>query len=302
MRLYKVISIWEWAGFSLWLALSLLLFWLYFQEISSSLAYKGVKAWHKKDFALAQKRFTQALAKRPFDPWAYMNLGLSHDSLSAPDKALKTYGIVSSHLARQSRRAGFFSHFNQGELNGRLGQLRQALESYQKALDFQYKEKEIKTNIELLFQKSQQPQSDRQMEKQGKNQPENKPDQKNSQQGDDKNPEDQKNTQQGDDKNPEDQKNSQQGDGKNPEDQKNTQQGDGKNPEDQKSGRSQKERPQPSSPNKQAQPGHNNPDLKELSEKEQKAILEEVEKQENKARAGFYRKRRVFGDKTIKDW
>ena len=35
---------------------------------------------------------------------------------------------------------------------------------------------------------------------------------------------------------------------------------------------------------------------------ELKAILKEVEKQENKVRSQFYKNKKTFGDKTKKDW
>ena len=262
VKFYKVISVWEFLVFSFLFLFSLFLLLFYLKGMVSSFTYKGIKSLHKKDLIQAQKHFTQALTKRPFDPWSYMNLALSHDLLNIPDKALETYNIVSSHLVKQSNWAVFYSHFNKGELNGRLGQLEKALENYQKALEFKYKEKEIKKNIELLFQNNQNSEKNKEG-KQGENQSENKQDQENKAQQDNE------------------------GDSTNRE-----------KPSTEKNKQSQ-------SGNKKSKPGGKNQeekDSKGLSEKEQKAILEEIEKQENKVRSRFYQRKSIFGDKTTKDW
>ena len=158
MKYYKIISLWEFLVFLFSFFLSLFLLLYYFNGMNSSLTNKGIKFLEAKDFIQAQKHFNLALAKKPFNPWSYMNLALGYDFLEAPDKALKIYNIVSSHLKKKSNTAVFYSYFNKGELNGRLGQKKQALENYQKALEFRYKEKQIKQNIELLFQNNQQSQ------------------------------------------------------------------------------------------------------------------------------------------------
>ena len=229
--------------------------------MGDSLTHKGIKFLSKKDFTQAQYHFNQALAKKPFDPWSYMNLALSHDLLHSPDKALKTYHIVSSHLMKKSNSAVFYSYFNKGELHGRLGQLEKTLENYQQALEFRYKEKEIKKNIELLFQNNKPTQGNKKKEKQEKNQSENSPEQKN---------------------------------------------------EDQQDGTSKRkkhsshtmENQEPRSENRESDRNHSQEtkESKGLNEKEQKAIFEEIEKQENKARAKFYQRKKIFGDKTKKDW
>ena len=262
MKLYKVISIWEFLVFLFFLLFSLSLLLFYLKGMGSSFVHKGIKSLRKKDFIQAQKYFTQALVKKPFDSWSYMNLALNHDLLKAPDKALKNYNIVSSHLVKQSNLAVFFSHFNKGELNGRLGQLEKALENYQKALEFQHKEKEIKKNIELLFQNNQQSQKNKEG-KQKKKQSENKEEQEN-------------NAQQDNDKNSKDKEKSFK--------------------EKKKQSQSGREGSKPDGKNKEEK------NSKGLSEKEQKAILEEIEKQENKVRSRFYKRKRIFGDKPTKDW
>ena len=240
MKLYKVFVFWEFLIFLLLLFLSLFLLLYYFHGIESSFIRKGVKSLYRKDFSQAQKDFNRALIKSPYNPWIHINLALSYDFLKVPNKAFKTYDIIPLHLAKKSKGASFYTHFNKGELSGRLGLLEKALTNYQKALEFQYKEKMIKENIELLLQ-AQQSQNNNKKPKQKENKPDNPQEQKNSQE-------------------------------------------------------ENKFR------TKQDSEDQTDPSPKELSEKDQAAILKEIEKQENKTRLEIYRRKSIFGDKSEKDW
>ena len=254
MKSYKVISFWELLVFLFVLFLSLFLLIFYIQKTEFFLSHKGIKSLYKKEFIQAQKEFEEAATKETFNPWSYMNLALSYDFLNLSNKALKNYDIVSSYLKTKSNRAVFYSYFNQGELYGRLASLEKALENYQKALEFKYKEKEIKKNIELLFKKKQQSQN-----KKSKNQ-----------------------------KNQSSKNNH-----------KNNNQKENFSKKKQTHSSQSKNEREKESLNK------NNQEKifqKELSKQEQKAILEEIEKQENKVRARFFQRKKVFGDKAKKDW
>ena len=175
MKVYTVVTLREALVFLFLLFLSVALVLYFFNGISSSLNWKGVKAFRKKDFPKAQTHFKEALIKSPFSPWAYMNLGLSYDLLDSKDNALASYKIVSSFLPKDiSKKVAFFAYFNQGELNGRLENLDKALKNYQKALDFKYQQNRIKTNIELLFKDQPEEQENKPEEEEQKEQ-ENKP-------------------------------------------------------------------------------------------------------------------------------
>ena len=314
--------------------MSLLLLLYYFYEIGSSFTHKGVKFFHKKDFIQAHKSFNQALIKDSFNPWPYMNLALSYDSLNAPDKAFKTYNIVSSHLAEKSKGAAFYSYFNKGELYGRLALLEKALANYQQALEFKYKEKTIKKNIELLFQHPQQFQNrnkkDEQKEdKSNVGQKENNQAEKNAfdneQESKDQERKDESGKEQGE-TNPAEEKesgtkqepkdNSEEGKseiGQEPKDnseesKSDTEQGS----EDQNQKNSDSENEKESSPTGDSQnQDQNNSNTqnskpkslpKGLNEKEQEAILKEIEKQENEVKLRFYKRKKTYGDKSQKDW
>ena len=166
MRLYKVFSLLEFLIFLFFIVLALSLLFFYFNN--SSLNNKGVKALKSRDFLRAKKYFSQNVESGFSDHRSYLNLALSYDLLKQPLKALEIYNIVSSSNNRS--KDVFFSYFNQAELYGRMEKLEKALKNYQSALEFRQKEKEIKTNIELLFKQKNQ-----------KEQKENKPaDSKNS--------------------------------------------------------------------------------------------------------------------------
>ena len=280
---HKILSFWDYLLVFFLFSLSLFLLLFYLKGIGSSLMHKGIKSFHKKDFVQAQKYFEQSLAKNPSDPWSYMNLALNHDLLNEPDKALKNYDIVSSHLVKKSNLAVFFSYFNKGKLYGQLGQLEKALNSYQEALEFRYKEKETKTNIELLFKNDKSSEKNKKQEENQKNQSEDKEEKDKGQSERDKEKVDKNQS-----ANQQKQKN------KNQEKDKESTDTDKENPKNQKSQSENTEKDQGSSKGEE--------DLKGLSEKEQKAILEEIEKQENKVRARFYKGQTIFGDKTKRDW
>lgn len=254
----SVFSFWEVWGllFFLFLGFSLLLF--YFKGMGFPLTQKGIKLLRDKKFLQAQKQFEQALAKNPTNPWPYLNLALSYDLSNKPDKALKNYDIISSLLKTTSNRAVFFSLFNKGELNGRLNQTDKALENYQKALDFHYKEKEIKTNIELLFQNNPPEPEKSQPDKKGKSKSEGQKEEKNENQK--------------------------------------------KSAEENNSASEEKNQPSQPKNTPAEDRSKENEKQKGLSEAEQKAVLEEIEKQESKTRARFYEMKKIFGDKTQKDW
>ena len=147
------------------LGLGLFCLWFHFYGGGGAYYHKGIKALKKQDFLAAKERFYQAAGKQPFNPWTYLNLGLSYDLSKDYNKALEYYDIVFLRLNHQKSRSGFYSVFNRAELYGRLDRLQEALENYQKALEFHYRKTRIKTNIELLFKNKKNPKKD----KSGKN-------------------------------------------------------------------------------------------------------------------------------------
>ena len=285
MKLYKIFAVWEFLIFLLFVAFILFLVFFYFNN--SSLNEKGIRALKNKDFLTAQKYFKKNVESGLLDNDSYLNLALSYDLLKQPLKALEIYKTVSSSNHKNS--SVFFSYFNQAELYGRLGNLEKALQNYQFALEFGQKEKEIKTNIELLFK--QKDQENRQNSKSKGSDSQNQSDRSNNPL---KEKDEKQNQQQNSNGNQfeEDKKGNQQE--KSDKDQSDKQQSENEN---KANGEEQEES---SSASQSENIGKNK--QKTLTEREQKAILEEVQKQENKVRTRFYQNQRTFGDKTGKDW
>ena len=290
MRLYKVFSVWESLIFIFFILSTLFLLLFYLN--SSSLNEKGIKALRNKDFHSAQKYFRKNIEKGSLDDRSYLNLGLSYDLLNQPLKALEIYKVVSSSKKRSP--GMFFSYFNQAELYGRLGNLEKALQNYQKALSFGQKKKEIKTNIELLFKKQK---------------PNSKPDSKNKNSNNKNRSENSNNSQSGEDKKEEQEKAI---DGNRSEENNQSENSVEnqleKDKEDSRKieakGEDKKDNPAggPSEENKgeslKAEPNRNQSDKgsqkKVLTEREQKAILEEAQRQENKVRSRFYQNKKLL--------
>ena len=88
----------------------------------------------------------------------------------------------------------FYILFNLGVLHSQESQIDQALHRYQQALELQPESKEIKTNIELLFQQQQQQQGQKsQQGNQGDNPDQNKDQQEEKEQQNEKNPDNKQN-------------------------------------------------------------------------------------------------------------
>ena len=286
MRWHKAFSLLEFLIFLVALSLFLFFVYFYFYGMSHSFTNKGIKLLKEKNFLQAQNNFHLALAEQKFKPWPYLNVALGYDLLKTPDKALKTYGIVSSHLKEKSNTALFYAYFNKGELYGRLKQITKALKNYQQALDFEYKEKEIKTNIELLFQTDQKSQSQ-------KDKKSDKARNQNSEQ----------NQEEQNEKGASDKKEENQTGQKSDKEQAKPQQ---KEQSDQNQEQEQKEFDTDQTESKQEdnkafQQGREQA-LKELNRQQEEAIFEEVEKQENNVRSKIYQRKNIFGDKALEDW
>ena len=114
---------------------------------------KAIHHLKKGEKEQALNLFKKALSQKPYDPFSHINLSLSYDLLDRESEARKHYKIVKKNLFFISKRALFVSYFNEGSLLGRKRKLDEALQNYQKALEFNKDTLKIKTNIELLFTK-----------------------------------------------------------------------------------------------------------------------------------------------------
>lgn len=109
---------------------------------------KGIQFLNDKDLPAAIPAFLRAIDKNYLHPAAFLNLALSRDLEKNPLKALEIYSFTAKTFKGPVL---FYSHFNQGELQGRLGHRAKALTRYQAALEFSMEREKIKQNMEWLF-------------------------------------------------------------------------------------------------------------------------------------------------------
>jgi tetratricopeptide (TPR) repeat protein len=137
---------------------------------------KGVSYLLRKEYYRAHKEFMSALEDDPLNLTVQMNLGLNYEANEEHEKAEKTYLSILPLLPENSEYS-FPAHFNLGVIQGVQRKIPAALASYQKALEMKPDSKEVKTNIELLWQggqgegdgKDQENQKDSKSGKQGRN-------------------------------------------------------------------------------------------------------------------------------------
>ena len=112
---------------------------------------EGVKNLEHEDSAHAEESFLKGLASDPFNPVLHMNLGWSYEAQKHYDRAIKEYESVlrAPHVPEDLK---FTAHFNAGNAAAQNQDIPLALRHYQAALDLKPDSKEVKTNIELLFQ------------------------------------------------------------------------------------------------------------------------------------------------------
>ena len=326
MKRYKVFSIWEYLFLVCFLLSSLAFFYFSYQDLN----YKAYQSLKNKKIELAQVYSQQAIEKNPAQLLNYLNLALSYDKSKQNKKAEEIYHkAVSRFLDKDTH--SFFLYFNKGEFYSRLeSHPEKALQAYQKALEFNYKKDLVKKNIEWLFKDEKAPE-DRSDDTKGGSQSK----QNNEEEADKENKgekgEEKQGTPENQSQNKGDKKEESEDKGKDREenqtDEKEKSQQKDQSEKEDKSGEGDKENQEESNEdeegksdqeeNRDGGAGSNQEEEEELSEEEslsksfdfdrsqeidEKAILEEIQKQESQARSRFYKGKRTFGDKTDKNW
>ena len=276
-------------------------------ELAKVISYKALK---KRQIETAQQYFNSGIEKNPSNVLNYLNLALSYDLFKQPKKAEKIYEIASSDAFITNNLNVFYLYFNRAELAGRLYiKPDQALKFYQKALGFHYKKEVVKKNIELLFKKkSQPPRSDsKSQNSQDSSQTESAPLENNSEgresqeeQKGDRELKEEADQPSGAEESSEAQKQER---GQSEEELK-------EGGESIEEGESEEDLPEDSPEDSPEDLPEDSPeDLPESLSKTQssygdweKAVLEEIQKQENKVRSQLYKEKGTFGDKTDKNW
>ena len=225
-------------------------------------AYKGFLSLKRNQLEKAEKLFKKAVEKNSSDFLSQLNLAFTYDLSKNSDQALQSYFAIPEFAPDELR---FYSYFNQAELYGRLGNLDKALENYQKSLDFDYHTTRVKKNIEWLFKNK------------------NQDSQKSSQKDSEKDSQNQKNRTQDDSEDS---------------------QKDSEEPFKSQDSSSQEDSDEAEREDLSKEPtgGFQHSDKTGLTKRGEQAILEEIEMQENRIRSQIYKRKKVFGDKTEKDW
>lgn len=111
----------------------------------------GISKLKEKAYYPAFQDFTKALEDDPLNPELHLNLGLSFEMHEEFEKAEQSYkGALKLLPEKNSRR--FEALFNLAGVQAKNKKIDEALQSYQAALDIDPDSKEVKTNIELLWQ------------------------------------------------------------------------------------------------------------------------------------------------------
>ena len=330
MKRYKVFSIWEY----LLLVCFLLLSGAFFYFSYKNLNYKAYRLLKNKKIKEAQIYFKQAVEKDPSQLVNYLNLALSYDLSRQNKKTEEVYGMAVSRFLDKDTHS-FFLYFNKGEFYSRLeSHPKKALQAYQKALEFNYKKDLVKKNIEWLFKDEKAPEDPSDDTKGGgksKQNNEEEADRENKGEKGKEKREDLENQSQNKRAKKEDfedkskdrgesqtdkKEESQREDNQKDQSEKEDENGEGDKKTQEKSNED-REGESDQEENQDGEIGSNQEEEEELPEEEslsksfdfgrsqeidEKAILEEIQKQESQARSRFYKGKRTFGDKTDENW
>jgi tetratricopeptide (TPR) repeat protein len=138
---------------------------------------EGIQKMKDKAYFPAFQSFMKAIESDPLNPELQLNLGLTFEANEEWEKAEAAYTGALKIIPENSPRR-FEALFNLARVLGQQQRIPEALSVYQQALDLYPESKEVKTNIELLWQNGGGGKGD------GKNNDKNKD--KNDQQNQDK--------------------------------------------------------------------------------------------------------------------
>lgn len=134
----------------LWLALNL--FSVHATTVQSYLQNReGVKKFSEKSYYPAYQAFLKALEEEPLSPELQMNLARTFEANEEFEKAEKAYRGALKLLPDHPEHR-FSVLFNLAGVLGKQHKIGEALEAYQECLAMAPESKEVKTNIELLWQ------------------------------------------------------------------------------------------------------------------------------------------------------
>lgn len=113
--------------------------------------HKGIGKYSEKAYFPAYQNFLKALENDPLNPRLQLNLARTFEANEDYEKADKAYRGALKILPENSN-LHFEALFNLGNVDAKLQHIDEALAAYQAALEIDPESKEVKTNIELLWQ------------------------------------------------------------------------------------------------------------------------------------------------------
>jgi tetratricopeptide (TPR) repeat protein len=111
---------------------------------------KGVQKLKSEETQVAYEKFLYALNLEPFNSDIRLNLGLTFEHNKEPEKAAKEYMSAYRYSIKEDQQ--FIALFNAGNAFRDAKNNDMALQAYQKALTIKPDSKDVKKNIELMWQ------------------------------------------------------------------------------------------------------------------------------------------------------
>lgn len=111
----------------------------------------GLKKFEGKSYFPAYQDFTKALEDDPLNPEVQLNIARALEANEEFPKAEQAYKGILQMLPKDSPRR-FETLFNLAGVQAKNKKIDEALDSYQAALEIEPESKEVKTNIEMLWQ------------------------------------------------------------------------------------------------------------------------------------------------------
>jgi tetratricopeptide (TPR) repeat protein len=111
---------------------------------------RAVKEIQENNQYKAYQSLVEAAAADSFDPAVRLNLGYVYLKNEEADKAAQEFSLA-KQFAGDNKDLNFMANFNLGVALAAKGDIPGALAAYQEALEWEPGSKEVKTNIELLW-------------------------------------------------------------------------------------------------------------------------------------------------------
>ena len=117
---------------------------------------EGILAYDKEDYYGSYQKFAETLAAEPFHPLIHLNIGMTYYINEEPEKAIFSFTTALEMAGRESNEEHlFYALFNTAAALSTAGKIDEALALYQKALSLQPGDKNVRENIEKIWQAQQ---------------------------------------------------------------------------------------------------------------------------------------------------